>query len=116
MSSGPNKEAAELRELDDEELRSKLTESKEELFNLRFQNATGQLDNNRRLRSVRRDIARVYSLLRERELGIASAPVLVADDEQPKKRGSKRASKKTDEAATTEAGTDDVHENSEVPA
>ncbi len=50
MSSGPNKLAAQLRELGDEELRTKLSESKEELFNLRFQGVTGQLDNNRRLR------------------------------------------------------------------
>jgi len=66
--------ASELRELGDEELTSRLKESKEELFNLRFQNATGQLDNNRRLQTVRRDIARIYTVMRERELGIASAP------------------------------------------
>ncbi len=62
--------AAEIRELPDEELVSRLTESKEELFNLRFQVATGQLDNNRRLHHVRRDIARIYTVMRERELGI----------------------------------------------
>ncbi|RVW04393.1 MULTISPECIES: 50S ribosomal protein L29 [Rhodococcus] len=66
--------AAELRELNDEELVTKLRESKEELFNLRFQMATGQLDNNRRLRTVRREIARIYTVLRERELGLASGP------------------------------------------
>jgi large subunit ribosomal protein L29 len=49
-------------------------ESKEELFNLRFQMATGQLANNRRLRVVRQEIARVYTVLRERELGLASGP------------------------------------------
>jgi large subunit ribosomal protein L29 len=64
----------ELRELRDEELRSRLRESKEELFNLRFQMATGQLDNNRRLRDVRHDIARIYTILRERELGLSVAP------------------------------------------
>ncbi len=63
-------QAAELRELTGEELVSKLRESKEELFNLRFQTATGQLDNNRRLRTVRHDIARIYTVMRERELGI----------------------------------------------
>ncbi|WP_127783979.1 50S ribosomal protein L29 [Rhodococcus sp. X156] len=68
-------QAAELRELTGEELVSKLRESKEELFNLRFQTATGQLDNNRRLRTVRRDIARIYTVMRERELGLAPAPV-----------------------------------------
>jgi large subunit ribosomal protein L29 len=64
----------ELRELTDEELNSRVRESKEELFNLRFQMATGQLANNRRLRTVRQDIARVYTVLRERELGLAAGP------------------------------------------
>ena len=67
-------QAAELRELTEEELVLRLKEAKEELFNLRFQMATGQLDNNRRLRTVRHDIARIYTVMRERELGI-SAPV-----------------------------------------
>jgi large subunit ribosomal protein L29 len=62
--------AAEIRDLNDEELVRLLGESKEELFNLRFQVATGQLDNNRRLHHVRRDIARIYTVMRERELGI----------------------------------------------
>ena len=66
--------AAELRELTGEELVTKLRESKEELFNLRFQMATGQLDNNRRLRTVRHEIARIYTVLRERELGLATGP------------------------------------------
>ena len=64
----------ELRELTDEELTERLRESKEELFNLRFQMATGQLTNNRRLRTVRHEIARVYTVLRERELGLARGP------------------------------------------
>ena len=53
-------------------------ESKEELFNLRFQMATGQLDNNRRLRTVKHDIARIYTILHERELGLSVAPDDVA--------------------------------------
>ena len=65
---------SELRELHDEELQTRLRESKEELFNLRFQMATGQLDNNRRLRTVRHDIARIYTVMRERELGLSVAP------------------------------------------
>jgi large subunit ribosomal protein L29 len=65
----------ELREHTEEELITKLRESKEELFNLRFQMATGQMSNNRRLRVVRQEIARVYTVLRERELGLASGPV-----------------------------------------
>ena len=64
----------ELRELHDDELETRLREAKEELFNLRFQMATGQLDNNRRLRTVRHDIARIYTILRERELGLSVAP------------------------------------------
>lgn len=66
--------AAELRELTDPELITRLRESKEELFNLRFQAATGQLTNNRRLRVIRREVARIYTILRERELGLAPAP------------------------------------------
>ena len=60
----------ELRGLADEDLVIALRDGKEELFNLRFQVATGQLDNNRRLQTVRRDIARIYTVMRERELGI----------------------------------------------
>ncbi|BBA99547.1 putative ribosomal protein L29 [Actinacidiphila reveromycinica] len=62
--------ATELRQLGDEDLVGKLREAKEELFNLRFQAATGQLENNSRLKTVRKDIARIYTLMRERELGI----------------------------------------------
>jgi large subunit ribosomal protein L29 len=70
--------AAELRHLDDEGLEEKLRESKEELFNLRFQAATGQLESHGRLRHVRRDIARIYTIMRERELGITDS---ASDDE-----------------------------------
>jgi large subunit ribosomal protein L29 len=70
MSSVQNKLAAPLRTLEDDELETKLREAKEELFNLRFQAATGQLENNARLRTVRKDIARIYTVVRERELGI----------------------------------------------
>jgi len=60
----------ELDTFEDERLVEELKKAKEELFNLRFQVATGQLDNNRRLQTVRRDIARIYTVMRERELGI----------------------------------------------
>ena len=70
----PTATANELRELNAEELLIKLRESKEELFNLRFQMATGQMDNNRRLRTVRQDIARIYTVMRERELGLSVGP------------------------------------------
>ena len=81
MSSGPNQRATDLRELSDEELVTRLRESKEELFNLRFQMATGQMDNNRRLRTVRHDIARIYTVMRERELGLSVSPDDVSTDE-----------------------------------
>ena len=60
----------DLRALGDEELVTNLREAKEELFNLRFQAATGQLESHGRLRAVRKDIARIYTIMRERELGI----------------------------------------------
>jgi large subunit ribosomal protein L29 len=63
-------EASQLRSSSPEELVSKLAEAKEELFNLRFQSATGQLESHGRLRTVRKEIARIYTVLRERELGI----------------------------------------------
>jgi large subunit ribosomal protein L29 len=66
--------AAELRELPEEDLIARLREAKAELFNLRVQGATGQLDNHRRLQTVRRDIARIYTIMRERELGLSVAP------------------------------------------
>ncbi|MDG4789959.1 50S ribosomal protein L29 [Plantactinospora sp. WMMB334] len=69
--------ASELRELSEEELVSRLREAKAELFNLRVQGATGQLDNNRRLQVIRREIARIYTIMRERELGLSAAPTEV---------------------------------------
>ena len=71
--------AAELRELADEDLVQRLREAKAELFNLRVQGATGQLDNNRRLQVVRKDIARIYTIMRERELGLSAAPEEVVE-------------------------------------
>ena len=68
----------ELRELTEDELTAKLREYKEELFNLRFQSATGQLESHGRLRAVKRDIARIYTVIRERELGIRPMPVAAA--------------------------------------
>jgi large subunit ribosomal protein L29 len=65
--------AEELRPLSAEELETKLKEAKEELFNLRFQAATGQLESHGRLTAVRKEIARIYTVLRERELGIGGA-------------------------------------------
>jgi len=65
--------AQELRELNDAELIQRLAEAKEEHFNLRFQTATGQLDNTARLGEVRREVARLNTLLREREIAAAEA-------------------------------------------
>ena len=66
--------AHELDELTASDLEAKLREAKEELFNLRFQAATGQLESHGRLRTVKKDIARIYTVVRERELGIRSTP------------------------------------------
>jgi large subunit ribosomal protein L29 len=64
--------AEQLRNVSPEELSAKLAEAKEELFNLRFQGATGQLESHGRLRAVRKEIARIYTVMRERELGIVT--------------------------------------------
>ncbi|MCW2806271.1 MAG: rpmC [Marmoricola sp.] len=66
--------AHELDDLNDVDIESRLREAKEELFNLRFQAATGQLESHGRLSAVKKDIARIYTVVRERELGIRSAP------------------------------------------
>jgi len=65
--------AEELRGLGDAELLTRLAETKQELFNLRFQNVTGQLENSSRLPLVRREIARINTVLREREIAAAEA-------------------------------------------
>ena len=65
--------AAELRDADESELETRLTEAKQELFNLRFQIVTGQLDNSARIQTVRRDIARILTVLREKEIEAAEA-------------------------------------------
>ena len=69
----PNKNANELRELADGELETRLVEAKQELFNLRFQNVTGQLDNSARIGQVRRQVARIETTLRQREIAAAEA-------------------------------------------
>ena len=66
--------AHELDEMNNTDLEVRLREAKEELFNLRFQAATGQLESHGRLRTVKKDIARIYTVVRERELGIRTAP------------------------------------------
>ncbi|HEU4539970.1 MAG TPA: 50S ribosomal protein L29 [Jiangellaceae bacterium] len=71
--------ADDLRDKSDEDLVKELRDAKEALFNLRFQAATGQLESHGRLKAVRRDIARIYTIMRERELGIT--PVVTEEKE-----------------------------------
>ena len=73
--------AADLRGITEDELDDKLAEAKIELFNLRFQAATGQLESHGRLREVRKEIARIYTVKRERELGIVTLEEETDDDE-----------------------------------
>ena len=89
----------ELDTFDDEKLVDELKKAKEELFNLRFQSATGQLESHGRLRAVKRDIARIYTVIRERELGIRATP---APLEKPAKGGKKKAGKAEAAEAETE--------------
>lgn len=93
----------ELRKLKAEELDKKLVEAKEELFNLRFQSATGQLESHGRLSTVRKEIARIYTVMRERELGITEAvePADAADSAEAAESADKadEASKQTEGAA-----------------
>ncbi len=75
-------QAHELDEMNNTDLEARLREAKEELFNLRFQAATGQLESHGRLRMVKKDIARIYTVVRERELGIRSTPGASDDTEK----------------------------------
>ena len=74
--------AHELDDLNNVDLEGKLREAKEELFNLRFQAATGQLESHGRLNAVKKDIARIYTVVRERELGIRSEPGTRTESEE----------------------------------
>ena len=76
--------AHELDEMNNVDLEARLREAKEELFNLRFQAATGQLESHGRLRTVKKDIARIYTVVRERELGIRSTPAADENENAPK--------------------------------
>jgi large subunit ribosomal protein L29 len=92
---------AQLRVSTEEELHAKLVEAKEELFNLRFQGATGQLESHGRLHAVRKEIARIYTVMRERELGIIT---LVEDSGEPEAQAVPAVSDSAaDEAADEEA-------------
>jgi large subunit ribosomal protein L29 len=91
----------ELDTFEDERLVEELKKAKEELFNLRFQAATGQLEGHGRLRAVKRDIARIYTVIRERELGIRATPAPVEAAAPVEKKKSKKA--KDSEQASTDA-------------
>lgn len=95
----------ELDTFENERLFDELKKSKEELFNLRFQSATGQLESHGRIRSVKRDIARIYTVLRERELGIRATPAPV---EAPAKAEKKTKAKKADKADKAEESVDEL--------
>ena len=94
MIGSKNLTPQDLDKIEDSLLVEELRKAKEELFNLRFQSATGQLDNHGRLKAVKRDIARIYTVLRERELGIRSVPT-----PQPAKTTKKKADAKPAEEA-----------------
>ncbi|HEV7564886.1 MAG: large subunit ribosomal protein [Microbacteriaceae bacterium] len=92
--------SVELDTFENERLVDELKKAKEELFNLRFQSATGQLESHGRLRAVKRDIARIYTVIRERELGIRATPAVV---EVPAKAEKKTKAKKDAVDAAPEA-------------
>jgi large subunit ribosomal protein L29 len=92
--------STELDTLEADRLVEELKKAKEELFNLRFQSATGQLESHGRLRAVKRDIARIYTVIRERELGIRATPAPVEVPVKAEKKTKK--AKAADEAAATE--------------
>ena len=94
--------SSELDTFDDERLVDELKKAKEELFNLRFQSATGQLESHGRLRAVKRDIARIYTVIHERELGIRATPAPVEVPAKAAKKSSKKASAAEAEAETKE--------------
>ena len=94
------------RNLDDSALVQELAEVKDALFKLRFQNATGQLDNTARLRTVRKDIARIYTVIRERELGIRATPAPVEAPAKAEKKTKKaKAAPKSEDTAAADAET-----------
>ncbi|MUK02874.1 50S ribosomal protein L29 [Vibrio cholerae] len=96
---------------DKDRLVEELRKAKEELFNLRFQSATGQLESHGRLRSVKRDIARIYTVLRERELGLRPEVVAPVEEAKPAKADKPKKAKKASKdapSADTEASEEDA--------
>jgi len=103
----------ELDTFEDERLIDELKKAKEELFNLRFQSATGQLESHGRLRAVKRDIARIYTVIRERELGIRATPVV---SEAPAKAKKPAAAKKSTKSEAEDAEAEGTQASSEEGA
>ncbi|MFM6940036.1 MAG: 50S ribosomal protein L29 [Rhodoluna sp.] len=87
----------ELDKIEDSVLVEELKKAKEELFNLRFQSATGQLESHGRLRAIKRDIARIYTVIRERELGIRAVPTAAAAKPAKAKKAEAEATETTEE-------------------
>jgi large subunit ribosomal protein L29 len=100
MIGSKNLAPRDLDKIEDSLLIEELRKAKEELFNLRFQSATGQLDNHGRVRAVKRDISRIHTVIRERELGIRAVPVpaVVAEPKTTKKAAAKPDAKPAEEA------------------
>jgi large subunit ribosomal protein L29 len=96
-----------LDKIEDSLLVEELKKAKEELFNLRFQSATGQLESHGRLRAVKRDISRIYTIIRERELGIRAIPAPGATLPPKAKKAEKPAAAVT-EVAAAEVATEEV--------
>ncbi len=94
----------ELRDLSSSDLKERLEEVKEEFFNLRFQNATGQLENFAQMKLVKREIARINTLVHERELGIEIEP-------KPQKQAKAKAKKERSRKAKADKADDDAGED-----
>ncbi len=102
---------AELRDMSDDELATRLVEARQELFNLRFQHVTGQLDNYARLGQLRKEIARAETILRENEIAAAEAAEATADAEwqaaQEARRARVAASRRAAASETSDDGESD---------
>ena len=101
---------SELDTFEDQRLVEELRKAKEELFNLRFQSATGQLDSHGRIRAVKRDIARLYTVIRERELGIRATPAPIEVPEKPAKKSTKAKTEAKAEADDKTGASDKTEE------
>ncbi len=117
---------SEVREMDDDELYSRLVEAKQEIFNLRFQHVTGQLDNYSRLSDLKKDIARLHTILREREIAAAERPdgapaparqVVPEADDAPRRgrRARVAASRKAESESEAESESPKADDESTTP-